>query len=525
MSPRRLLSAGLSAGLAPAVAIVAVMGSPVAAAEIVAFHETNVLGTSLDLAVNAPSREVAERVRTAVLGEVNRLEAILSAHRPDSELGRLNRTLEPTGASAELIEVLSLYDAWRQRTRDAFSGQLGDLMALWAASAKAGREPADAELSTLAASAQQPLWSIDRAANTVTRTGNRAINVDSLGKGYIVSRALVAAKREVPEAAGILLNIGGDISATGSGAANKNNKWTVSVADPAAAADNGKPLVELRVSELSVATSGHGARGFAVGERTYSHIIDPRTGRPVRATTNGKAERRGIAAVTVIAADNPTANALATSICVLGVDAGLALIKDVAGAECLIVLNGGGRVRSDGFKRFEIPNNAGTPVSTIALSDGDRWPERFVVDVTVPVKDATAVPGERPYVAIWVEDDQQQHVKTLCVWGDDQQWLKEMDQWWRAGKTDLTYVATVTRPTRAAGRYQVAWDGTDRFDRRVPQGKYTVWVEVAYEHGDRLAGSAVLDCAGAATAVSIGSTDSFDAVDLRYDREMPEARP
>ncbi len=200
----------------------------------------------------------------------------------------------------------------------------------------------------------------------------------------------------------------------------------------------------------------------------------------------------------------------------LGVEEGLKLVKATPGAECFIILNGGGKVRSDGFKKIEVPRDTGTPQSNIALADGAPWPQQFIVDIDIPVKHDSGVPGERPYVAVWIEDDQKLHVTTLAVWGNEERWLRQLDHWWKIGKTDTKWVPTVTKPTRDAGHYTLAWNGKDRQGRTVPQGKYTVWVEVSYEHGTRLGKSTVIDCGSDVKNVSIDATTSFDAIKLNY---------
>lgn len=477
---------------------------PAWAASPIAFHETNVLGTSFDLLVNTPSADDAAKVRDVVLGEVRRLEKILSAYDPAAELARVNATRDAVKVSPELIDVLAAYDAWQAKSGGAFSGRLGELRALW----KNDQPPTQVDVDRVVSTLREPLWKLDREAGTVQRVADGQINVDSLGKGYIVSAALAAAKKSVPAVEGILLNIGGDISASGFGVPGRKIKWTIPVADPANSADNAKPVVELRLSDLSVATSG----GYA---RT-NHLLDPRNGRPVGATASGKPDRAAVASATVIAPDNATANALATSLCVLGPDAGLALVKSTPGAECLIVLNGGGRVRSDGFKRFEIPRSTGTGASEIADADGPRVPAEYVVDVSLPVKPNTQREGERPYVAIWIEDDQQQHVKTLAVWGNDEKWLRQMDYWSKVFKGDPTLIAKVTRATRDVGKYELAWDGTDTQGRRVPQGKYDVWVEVSYEHGARIGQKATLTCGDGPQRIALDATEAFDATTLEF---------
>ena len=83
---------------------------------------------------------------------------------------------------------------------------------------------------------------------------------------------------------------------------------------------------------------------------------------------------------------------------------------------------------------------------------------------------------------MWVEDEYGAYVKTITVWGNNPRWLNSMSRWWRFGKADGELVRATTRATRPAGKYTLAWDGTDQAGRRVTQGTYRLFVEVAYEH-------------------------------------------
>src|SRR5215472_9549314 len=118
-------------------------------------------------------------------------------------------------------------------------------------------------------------------------------NVDALGKAYIIERAAAAALSAWPSIDALLLNVGGDVVTRGPAS-------EIAIADPAAWYDNAQPLSTLDVRNAAVATSGTYARG--------SHLTDPRSGQspdsPICAT--------------VVAPDAVTANALATTLCLLG---------------------------------------------------------------------------------------------------------------------------------------------------------------------------------------------------------------
>ncbi len=492
-------------------AITLAAGNVALAASPIAFHQTNVLGTSLDLQVNTTSQVDAEAVNKAVGEEIERLRKILSTYDPACELSKVNASLQPVRVSAELIEVLELYETWETKSSGAYSAQIGELKKLY----QTETEVKSSQIEAVVTAIKTPLWKIDKKESTVQRLADRQINIDSLGKGFIVSRALAHAKSKVPGVDGIMLNIGGDISTSGFGVVGRKVKWTILVADPFNHAENAKPIVELRLTDLSVATSGGYARNIKIGNQKFSHILDPRTGKPAGLDSAGKPEKNSVSSATVIAPDNTTANALATSICVLGVEEGMKLVKSIPGADCLIITTGGDKHRSEGMKKYEIIRAEPAAQSEISSAEGARWPGSYEVEISLPVKDGHLA-GERPYVAVWIEDSQEKHVATLAVFGNETRWLRQMNKWSRYLELNNKNLNTITRATRAAGEYKFAWDGKDRDGTAVPQGKYTVWVEVSFEHGARIIKSVSIDCGAAPSTVKIDATEAFGSANIKY---------
>lgn len=505
---------------AAALAAVALVASPARADDRFPFHEVNVLGTSMDLSVVARDQATADQARNVVLAEVKRLASLLSTYDPATELSRLNAASvgAPVQVSTEVREVLGLYDAWRGKTGGTYSAGVGTLVSLWKEAEKAGREPDAAMLQEQVKAAAGKLWEVD-AAGAVRRLVDLPLNIDSLGKGFIVSRAAAAAMK-VPGVSGVLLNIGGDITAAGSSEPGKKLKWSVAVADPRQPA--GKPLSEIRITDLSVATSGSYERGYTIGGKRYSHLLDLQTGRPI--DIEARTGRQVIGA-TVIAPDNATANALATSLCLLDVDAGIRLVGEVPGAGCLLVLADGSRVRSELYRRFEVPrDDASLEQSSIATAEGPRWPADHAVKVHFDLKPLESRPSERAYVALWVEDAHGHHVTTLAVWGNNRRWLPSMKGWWKHGKTDNSLVTATTRATRPAGKYDLQWDGRDQLGRDVPAGKYTVWVETSYEHGGHVLRGASVECGSQPQTAQIGPSSHYENVRIDFGPRREERR-
>jgi len=212
-----------------------------------------------------------------------------------------------------------------------------------------------------------------------------------------------------------------------------------------------------------------------------------------------------VASATVIAKDNAAANALATSLCVLPPDQGLALIAATPGAECLMVLAGGRFVRSPGFARYE----------TIAVAlAGKAWPND--AQMSLDLQYTAPNQRERPYVAIWVENEKGEHVVTIAQWGNNQRYAGELSSWARACKGDVNIFRAVTRATRQSGKYTVTWDGHDQNGILVPAGTYKISVEMAYEHNGHSVSSTTLVCGAGTATANIPATRHFAAVDVAF---------
>ena len=434
------------------------------------------LGTSLQLIVCAGDAAAAERAERAVLAEIERLRGILSAHDAASELSRLNATSGPQACSPELLEVLSAYDRWNVRSSGAYNGHLGDLISAWRAAQKAGVLPEKSSLAPIVRELARPGWKIDPAAHTVTRRTPAALNLDSLGKGFIIGRALTAARSASPGIRGLLLNIGGDIQTWGVSDA-PDGRWRIGVANPSLPEDNAPALAQVLLADRAISTSAAYERGYDIAGKHYSHILDPRTGWPAA----------GTASATVVAADNATANALATTLCVLAPEAGLRLIRETPGAECLIVAANGKEFRSGGFAALELPAKDELKPAKPAL-----WPKDFQVKLDFTL--STPQGGKHPYVAVWIQDAEGKPVRTVTFWANKPKYYKDMPAWWSIGRGNPSLVKAVTRATRTRGHHAVVWDGRDDAGNPLPPGSYTVNLEVAREHGAHDHKSVKLEC-------------------------------
>ena len=140
----------------------------------------------------------------------------------------------------------------------------------------------------------------------------------------------------------------------------------------------------------------------------------------------------------------------------------------------------------------------------------------LAADLTVSVELPTirVASYHRPYVAVWIEREDQTAVRTLAVWyqqtrnseGDGKDWLKDIRTWWRKGGRAMTLPADgVSGATRAPGRQTVTVPG-GRLAGLQP-GQYNIVVEAARELGGREVVRVPFRWGAANTGAGTGSTE------------------
>ena len=477
-----------------------------AAADTHRFRHDYILGTSLDLTIAADTREQALAAHKTVLAEVERLRKIFSVYDPTSELSRLNRSTGPVKCSPELLGVLAACEVRRVKTGGAFSCGTGELSRLWANAQKTGRAPTARALRRASRRALGRVVEIDETRGTVTRVRNASITLDAAAKGFIIDKAVIAARASSRGVRGVLLDIGGDIMAWGVSAPGSIAPWRVGVADPMRSEDNAAPLVVLRLRNQGMATSGSYARQFVVAGKRYSNILDPRTGRPV-------AE---VVSATVVARSTHAADALATTLCVLGVEKGLEFANALEGVECLLITAAGKQHASTGWHRLVVPESVATGAGS--TTDPSGWPAGYQMKLTIVLSRPRAKKYLRPYMAVWIEDAGGTPIRILSVWSKrkKRKYLKDLRVFWRFARKDRDTYEAVSRATRGPGRYRLVWNGLDDQGHAVPRGKYIVHVEVAREKGTHQHLSAAVTCGSVPVRKQMGRNIEINGVTLTY---------
>ncbi|HLU47029.1 MAG TPA: FAD:protein FMN transferase, partial [Planctomycetota bacterium] len=244
-------------------------------------HALRALGTENVFLLRRPEGEpslgpLVQRVFDLVLG----LERTLSKFDPQSELAFVNSAAaqRPVVVGPDLLRVLTLArEAW-ERTEGAFDPAIGLLLELWGLVDMTPREPSDEEIAEALEIVGMRHVEIDveRATVRFARPGP-ILDLGGIGKGYIVDRVVELLRAGGVEGGAV---VAGRSTIATWGRSPSGERWRAAIEHPS---EPGEVLFEVELVEPGVlSSSGAAERRLRRGSREWGHVIDPRTGRPVR---------------------------------------------------------------------------------------------------------------------------------------------------------------------------------------------------------------------------------------------------
>ncbi|MDO8588575.1 MAG: FAD:protein FMN transferase [Armatimonadota bacterium] len=280
--------------------------------------------------------EDESRLRAAgeeALDEVERLDARLSAFRPDSEISDINvrAARESVRIDPSLFRLLRKTQRLNELTEGAFDITVGPLMQCWGLVQGKGRKPEAGELEAARRLTGMRHVVLDEASSSV-RFDLEGVSLDlgAIGKGHAVQRA-ADILRDVGVSSALIH--GGTSSVYGIGAPPDGPDWRVAIRHPAEP-EKILAVAGLRDSSLSV-SAAHG-KSFTIHGIEYGHVIDPRTGYP--------SQNAVLAAV--VGPNATEGDALSTALLVLGETWLPRLIEEDRGMKGLVAARADGGVES-----------------------------------------------------------------------------------------------------------------------------------------------------------------------------------
>ena len=286
--------------------------------------------------VRIPAGLTRAAIHRKIADRLERINALMSTYRADSEITRFNRDRGTAWFSVapETALVVAAAQSISRLTHGAFDVTVEPLVNLWSFGPEARPDtvPSDAAIAERRARVGYDNLEVRRTPPALRKhRPDVEIDLSAVAKGYGVDQ--VAARLEELGITHYLVEIGGEVRAHGERA--DGSAWAVGIERPSTSLERRVSEV-LRLRNQAAATSGDYRNYFEQDGQRYSHTIDPRTGRPVTHT---------LASVTVVAPDCMHADALATAFLVLGPDAGFDLARQHDLAALFLVREGSGFVR------------------------------------------------------------------------------------------------------------------------------------------------------------------------------------
>lgn len=282
-----------------------------------------------------------EMLKVGIDSILSAVDRQMSTYRLDSEISIFNslNKNEAIHISDEFAIVLKRAIYWGEITKGAFDVSVLPSILLWR-KGKPDREYPDqweppTDLESVMEMVKVDFKKINLNRNNLIKSYlDQMIDLNAIAKGWGVDQLF-----EYMRDAGMknfMVEIGGEVRTLGKN--NKGSHWKIGIDKPMIGTVPGEQIYSVvSVSNQAMATSGNYRNFKEYDNVTYSHIINPRTGRPTQSN---------IASVTVVAPNCMDADALATALNVMEVEEGLELVESLDGFEAFWIIKENEELRS-----------------------------------------------------------------------------------------------------------------------------------------------------------------------------------
>jgi len=284
------------------------------------------MGTYWQVQCYAETTRSEEDLRTGIQAQLDQVVAQMSPWESDSDISKFNRASPNTWhvLPNDFFKVLQHSVFVAEQTQGAYDPCIGHLANLWGFGPQ-GKVSTTPDASSIQRALQATQWQqlkLDIDHRSVLQPGNIQLDLCSTAKGFGVDQ--VARYLQESGIRSYLVEVGGELR--GLGCKADGQPWWVELED--LPKSRRSPACVAALHDIAIATSGDYRQYFEVAGQRYSHSIDPRTGYPVQ---------HGVASVTVLHPECMIADALATAMTVLGLEAGMQYAKQLHVAARFIV--------------------------------------------------------------------------------------------------------------------------------------------------------------------------------------------
>lgn len=255
--------------------------------------------------------------------EISRIEALISSWHETSQTSLINQNagIKPVSVDEELFNLIKRSIQISKLTAGAFDISYASMDVIWKFDGSLKVLPTVKNIEkAISKVGFQNIILNEKDSSVFLVDKGMKIGFGGIGKGYAADRA-----KDLLKSMGIkggIINASGDMSTWGKQPTGQD--WSVGIKNPL---NKNKVFIMLPIFNKAVVTSGNYEKFVMINGDRYSHIIDPRTGYP----------SKGIVSASIFPSSAELADALATSIFVMGIDVGLNFINQINDVECILV--------------------------------------------------------------------------------------------------------------------------------------------------------------------------------------------
>ncbi len=281
------------------------------------------MGSRFDISLIASTEEKGNEYIDIAISEIKRIESVISSWDEHSETSKINHNagIKPVKVSKELFDLINQSIQISKITDGAFDISYASMDKIWKFDGSMTEMPSAEAINKSVEKVGYKNIILNNSDQTVfLKQKGMKIGFGAIGKGYAADKAKKLLQEKGVKAG--LINASGDLNCWGK--QPDGQSWKVGITNPL---NKNKIYSWFNIDDQAVVTSGNYEKYIKFNEKRYSHIINPKTGYPAN----------GIASVTVFAPKAELADALATSIFVMGTSVGIDLIDQLKGVECIII--------------------------------------------------------------------------------------------------------------------------------------------------------------------------------------------
>ena len=298
------------------------------------------MGCGFEITVVANSEHKANSYIDMAIAEITRIEKKISSWNPNSLTSKINKNagIQPVRVDKELLGVVNRAVKISKLTQGAFDITYASMDNIWKFDGSMKTMPKQERVHASIKNVGYKYIIVDTENETIyLKNKGMRIGFGAIGKGYAADKA-----KELLIQNGVksgIINASGDLVTWGEQPNGKD--WLVAIKNPL----NKKHVFSwMPVIDSSVVTSGNYEKYVKFNGEVYTHIIDPRTGYPCK----------GVLSVSIFTKTAELADALATSVFVMGTKSGIDLINQMKGVEAIVVDSSQKIITSNNIKLNEV---------------------------------------------------------------------------------------------------------------------------------------------------------------------------